>query len=156
MADHQRRRNDHGVTHRAHDQAVFEAEGAADHAYALAFVTAAGGLVLDQLDRAEQAQAAYLAHQRVVLQLTQTFLQVGCHLRTDLLDDLLVAQDAQVFQAYRSRHRVAGIGEAVVEVSAFAKHLGHLVTHDHTAHGDVTGSKAFGDGHQVGLEVVVV
>src|SRR4051794_29642815 len=67
VADHQRRRDNHAVAYGAHDQALAEAELAADQArVALLGEGRKRALVRDQLQRSHEAEAARLADQRVI------------------------------------------------------------------------------------------
>ena len=77
-------------------------------------------------------------------------------MRLDLRDDAFVAQDAQVGQRHRRRHRMPGIGEAVGELAAPVEHLDHPVAHHHATHGHVAGGQTLGDWHQIRLQVVVL
>ncbi len=129
---------------------------AAEHAHPRLGKTFAGLLVLHQLQRTQHADAAGLAHQRMLGQLLPARLQIGCRFRFDSLDDLLLAQDANVLQRHRRGDRVSRVGEAVVELAALVERLHHLIAHHHAAHGQVAGGHALGDGHQVRCVAVVV
>ena len=71
-------------------------------------------LVGDELDRADQADAAHLAHQRVVGEALarRSLLQMRADFR-DMADDVDLVVDLQRLDRDGRRHRMAGIGEAV-------------------------------------------
>ena len=135
----------------AHYQVVAEGELAADVANRSRFGGKAGAafLVGRERDRAHHADDLCLAHERMSRQAFPLLLQVGaCHV-ADMLDDLLVLEDADVLECNGGGDRVAGIGVAVVELVR-ADDRGDLVGDDRGADGLVARGEALGDGDDVG------
>jgi hypothetical protein len=156
VLDDQRRRDNHGVAHRAHHQAVGHADVAAAGAGAEVLGEAlAAGLVAHDLDGADQAQRAGLADDRVPGQPGPALVEIRRRVLLDPLDDLLAPQDAQVLQRHRAGGRVARIGVAVGELAAVGDdHLGHAVADQRPAQRQVARGHGLGEGHQVRLQVV--
>ena len=113
-----------------------------------------GRLVLDQLDRAEEAVAANLADDRVVGQAPEPLGQVGPGLVADLRDQAFLLDDAQVLQGDGAGHGMAGVGEAVEELAAFLDQgLGDPLADHDRGERQVAGGDALGQGHEVGPDV---
>src|SRR5205085_11652401 len=94
----QRRADRNRVAHGADDDAVLERAVLNEIAKAaLRIEPLLGRLVLGQLDRADETNAAGVADQRMVLQCAQAFLQPRRHL-LDVVDDLALLVDLQRLQ----------------------------------------------------------
>ena len=127
----ERRRNDHGVTHSAHDQPFAEAVVPAKGAHRPALrEEAPGGFVCHQLQRTNHADAARLADQGVVRQFAPARLQVGPDLLAATVHQVFVAQDGNVGQRRRTHRGMARIGVAVRKLAAVVdEHVRDRVRH---------------------------
>lgn len=77
------------------------------------------------------------------------FLQIRAGVVAHPVDDAFVAQDFQVGRRHCRRHRVAGVGHAVVEIARIHQHLGHPVADHHPANRLITRRQALGNRHQI-------
>src|ERR1700677_697396 len=121
-------------------------DGASDHPVVLTpFVTVRGypagrvelgfrRLVGDQLHGPDEADAAHLAYEWVIGELTEA----GLHMRADLFcvgDEVSLLDDFQVLDPNRRRHRMTARGESVAEsaerLGAVSHALVDLVAHQH-------------------------
>ncbi len=120
VADDERRAHDDGVAHGAHHQAVLDAE-VADHQARGPLLLAeprVGPLARDDLDAADQAERARLAHQRVIGKRGERPGEIGAHIAPHPLHQVFALHDLDVLQGHGRGGRVAGIGVAVGEVLA--------------------------------------
>ena len=105
----------------------------------------------------DQADAAHLAHQRMV---GEAPAQLLLHVRADCADmlaDVHLVVDLQRLDRDRRRHRMAGIGEAVAEradlVALLRQALEHALVHHHRADRQIGRGQRLGAGQDVGLHV---
>eukprot|EP01022_Parablepharisma_sp_SALTPOND_P028594 TRINITY_DN71212_c0_g1_i1.p1 TRINITY_DN71212_c0_g1~~TRINITY_DN71212_c0_g1_i1.p1 ORF type:complete len:811 (-),score=318.58 TRINITY_DN71212_c0_g1_i1:764-3196(-) len=117
------------------------------------------GLVGHQLQRAQQATAAGVAHQRMCQQIAQASGEMRFDAPAVLQQATFLVQ-AQHFQRHGGAHRMGRIGLAMADHGGQRRAIGNAaidaLRHHHRAHGRITGGQALGHRHQVGLHVFVL
>ena len=108
-------------------------------------------LVLDQLDGADQAHRSRLADQRVVLQRLQRLGQMRAGFVAHLFHQPLAADDLDILQRHRAGRRMAGIGEAVIELAALVDEALHHPVADHDGRDrQIARRQPLGHGDEIG------
>ena len=115
------------------------------------------GLVGDQFDGGDQADAADLAHQRMI---GETAAQFGLHVRADRADmgaDFHFVVDLQRLDRDGGGDRMAGVGEAVAEgadgMAFLGQRLEDEVVHHHGADRQVGRGQRLGADQDIRLDV---
>ena len=113
-------------------------------------------LVGDELDRAEQAERARFADQRMVFEFLPAFRKIRCSDVVHVFDDAFVAQQFDVARGNRRAGRVPRVREAVIEVAAVGEHRRNPVGDHHAADRQVSGGHALCHHEQIRFEPVVL
>src|SRR5262249_58084672 len=107
-------------------------------------------LVLDQLDRAHEAEAADVADRRMATQRLELTEEIAT-LAGALLRQLLPLEDLDVLERRRARHRLAAEGEEMGERHILLLELVvEPFAHRDRRDGGITRRQPLGHGHEVG------
>ena len=117
MGDDQRRTHHDRILHAAHHQALGDTDiPYHDSGLAAPAKTPVGPRFRDDFHRADQAQAARFAHQRMPGQFGQPLRQIRPGVFPGATDEILALDDLEILQRHGRRGGVAGIGIAMDEI----------------------------------------
>ena len=116
------------------------------------------GFVAHQFERADQADAARLTHQRMIGQLAPAALQVRARYRSCTRSTMrFVAQDVDGGAGHRAGHRMPRVGEAVIELAAaLDQRLRDAIADHDAADRQIARRHALGDRHEVRADAEVL